>query len=247
MLGVGRVAGSCLTSLPFYHFPPLLHVKPETTLCPFPPPPPFFFSFFLPLCSIQKILPIRSVPGSGPWHSGCLSGNAAGTAFANCAAKGLLDKQILRRSGGRERNLVCWRGAGCRDLEIGCVGLDYDDGASGCEWEQRRVTGVMAGGLCGLLEVWMLQGKGRKSIWGRGGAWDRHEQGLPGAETPLGLREGWGHGGAGSVPHIALLPAMLLLYLFSASRKGEGNISAVIKRRKGVVGGLIPCLWVHGF
>lgn len=42
MLGVGRVAGSCLTSLPFYHFPPLLHVKPETTLRPFPP---LFFSF----------------------------------------------------------------------------------------------------------------------------------------------------------------------------------------------------------
>lgn len=76
-----------------------------------------------------------------------------GTVFANSAAKGLLDKQILRRSGGRERNLVCWQGVGCCVLEIGCAGLDYDYGASGCEWEQGRVTEVMAGGFRGSLEV----------------------------------------------------------------------------------------------
>ena len=98
-----------------------------------------------------------------------------GTAFANCAAKGLLDKQILRRSGGRERNLVCWQGAGCCDLEIGCAGLDCDYAASGCEWEQGPVTGVMARGLCGSLEVLMLRGKGWKSIWGGGGVWDKCE------------------------------------------------------------------------
>lgn len=51
-----------------------------------------------------------------------------GTVFANCAAKGLLDKQILRRSGGRERNLMRWQGVGCCDLEIGCGGLCYDYG-----------------------------------------------------------------------------------------------------------------------
>lgn len=150
MLGVGHVAGSCLTSLPFYHFPPLLHVKPETPLCPFPPS---FSPLFLPLRSIQKLLPIRSVPGSGPWHSGCLSGNATGTAFANCAAKGLLDKQILRRSGGRERNLVRWQGSGRCDLEMGCAGLICGYGAGGCEREQGCVTEAMAGGLSGSLEV----------------------------------------------------------------------------------------------
>lgn len=98
-----------------------------------------------------------------------------GTAFANCAAKGLLDKQILRRSGGRERNVVCWQGVGCCDLEMGCVGLGEDDGASGCEWEQGRVTGAMAGGLCESPEGRMLHAKGRKSSWDHGGARDKCE------------------------------------------------------------------------
>lgn len=53
----------------------------------------------------------------------------------------------------------------------------------------------------------MPHGKRQKSIWGRGGARDGLEQGLPDAEIPLRLREGWGCGGAGSLH--GLFPKLL--------------------------------------
>lgn len=98
----------------------------------------------------------------------------------------------------------------------------------------------------------MLHGKGQKSIWGRGGVWDKCE--------------GWARARAAGcrnpvragdvvvpVPCMGCSPNCFAaldaspLCLCPSSQKPGGNMSSLIRKRKGGVGDLILCLWIHRF
>lgn len=174
MLALGRVAGSRWTRLPVYHFPPLPHVKPETTRCPFPPVFFLFSSLWLHpeapshqvspgLGSLAQRLLLRKRRGDGAAAEGCWISRLWGEAERGASSAG-------------------------RGVRGGRAGSERGDGARGRQRERRGVAGVMARGLWGSLEVRTLGGKGQKSVWGGGTG-----RGTGRRRAPV-PRAGWGGG-----------------------------------------------------